>query len=182
MNAWVIYFFHTKNLKNRSKNATHANFPLEDNTLACALILTKSQSMKRRYLKKVKPWLHYSGNREHKNLFSYWNDSPSELCFSLLCLTFGSTNSLAGNQKKKKKKKPTLKKSEGGIYLLIVHTIKSENNQCNIIKPRIGIMFSSLSLLDYSQITEKEANFNLLWVLWSDTLSGCLANGNRRKH
>lgn len=102
---WMLgsyIFFHTKNLKNRSKNATHANFPLEDNTLACALILTKSQSMKRRYLKKVKPWLHYSGNREHKNLFSYWNDSPSELCFSLLCLTFGSTNSLAGNQKKKK--------------------------------------------------------------------------------
>lgn len=51
------------------------------------------------------------------------------------------------------------------------------------MKPRveISIMFPSLSLLDFSQITKRKHKFQFMWVSWSDTLSGCLASGNRRK-
>lgn len=67
---------------------------------------------------------------------------------------FGSINSLAGTPPK-----IHINKNIEEIYLLIVaYQIKSENNQCSIMKPRveISVMFSSLSLLDYSQITQKE--------------------------
>lgn len=52
MYIWVIYFFHTKNLKIRSKNAIHANLPLEDNaTLAFAC--EKNKPLERKTLTSI---------------------------------------------------------------------------------------------------------------------------------
>ena len=69
---------------------------------------------------------------------------------------FGSINSLAGTRPP-----PQIhinKNIEEINPLIVVHQIKSENNQCSIMKPRVemSVMFSSLSLLDYSQVTQKE--------------------------
>ena len=69
---------------------------------------------------------------------------------------FGSINSLSGTRPP-----PQIhinKNIEEINPLIVVHQIKSENNQCSIMKPRVemSVMFSSLSLLDYSQVTQKE--------------------------
>lgn len=74
---------------------------------------------------------------------------------------FGSINSLAGTPPPPK---IHINKNIEEIYLLIVaYQIKSENNQCSIMKPRveISVMFSSLSVGLFPDNPKGNINFNL---------------------
>lgn len=143
MDVWVIYYLHTKNWKDRSMNTSHASFQIIINTLAFFLILTKSQSMK--IPLKIKTLTSIClGKREPWGFFLP-TKMPQQVTNAFLCFAWHLVvNSLAGGENTHQQKYEEIS------LLIVLHQVKSKNNQYSVIKPRvkISIMFSSLSLLD----------------------------------